>query len=61
MKKCILMFALLVIALLVAVLSEKDSKIIPDQELLLSDIYIENTLLNNDYLGNSNNEFDNQR
>jgi hypothetical protein len=42
------MFALLVLALVVAVLLEKDSKIIPDQELLLSDNYIDNTLLNND-------------
>lgn len=48
MKKCILMFALLVLALVVAVLMEKDSEIIPNQELLLSDNNIENTFLDND-------------
>ncbi len=48
MKKCILMFALLVLALVVAVLIEKDTEIVPDQGLLLSDNNIENTLLNND-------------
>ncbi|MGB5498660.1 MAG: hypothetical protein WBM77_07000 [Maribacter sp.] len=42
------MFALLVLALVVAVLMEKDSEIIPNQELLLSDNNIENTFLDND-------------
>ena len=48
MKNCILMFALLVLALVLAVLIEKDTEIVPDQELLLSDNNIENTLLTND-------------
>jgi len=42
------MFALLVLALVVAVLMEKDTEIIPTQELLLSDNNIENTFLDND-------------
>ena len=48
MKKCILMFTLLVLALVVAILMEKDTEIVPDQGQLLSDNNIENTLLNND-------------
>ncbi len=48
MKKCILMFALLVLALVVAILMEKDTEIVPDQGQLLSDNNIENTLLNSD-------------
>jgi len=48
MKNCILMFALLVLALVLAVLIEKDTEIVLDQELLLSDNNIENTLLTND-------------
>ncbi len=48
MKKCILMFALLVLALVVAVLIEKDTEIVPNQGQLLSDNNIENTVLNND-------------
>ena len=48
MKKCILMFALLVLSLVVAILMEKDTEIVPDQGQLLSDNNIENTLLNND-------------
>lgn len=48
MKKCILMFAFLVLALVVAILMEKDTEIVPDQGQLLSDNNIENTLLNND-------------
>jgi len=48
MKKCILMFALLVIALMVAILMEKDTEIVSDQGQLLGDNNIETTLLNND-------------
>ncbi len=48
MKKCILMFTLLVLALVVAILMEKETEIVPDQGQLLSDNNIENTLLNND-------------
>jgi len=48
MKKCILMFALLVIAIVVAVLMEKNTEMIPDQEQLLSENNIENMVLNND-------------
>ena len=48
MKKCILMFALLVIALMVAILMEKDTEMVSDQGQLLSDNSIETTLLNND-------------
>jgi len=42
------MFAFLVLALVVAILMEKDTEIVPDQGQLLSDNNIENTLLNND-------------
>jgi len=48
MKKCILMFALLVVALLVAILMDKDTEIIQDQRQLLSDNNIETTVMNND-------------
>lgn len=48
MKKCVLMFTLLVLALVVAVLMEKNTENIPDQEQLLSENNIENTLLDND-------------
>ena len=48
MKKCVLMFTLLVLALVVAILMEKNTENIPDQEQLLSDNYTENTLLDND-------------
>jgi len=48
MKKCILMFTLLVLVLLVAILMEKDPEIIPDQGQLLSENNIESTLLDND-------------
>ena len=48
MKKCILMFTLLVLALVVAILMEKDYENIPDQEQLLSENNIENTVLDND-------------
>ena len=48
MKKCILMFTLLVIAIVVAVLMDKNTEIIPDQEQLLSENNIENTVFNND-------------
>jgi len=48
MKKCVLMFALLVIAIVVAVLMERNTEIIPDQEQLLSENNIENIVLNND-------------
>lgn len=48
MKKCILMFTLLVLALVVAILMEKNTENIPDQEQLLSENNIENTLLDND-------------
>ena len=41
------MFALLVIALLVAIVMEKDTEIIQDQGQLISDNNIETTLLNN--------------
>jgi len=61
MKKCVLMFTLLVLALVVAVLMEKNTEMIPDQEQLLSDNYIENTLLDNENLSNSNIEFGNKR
>ncbi len=47
MKKCILMFALLVITLLVAIVMEKDTEIIQDQGQLISDNNIETTLLDN--------------
>ena len=42
------MFTLLVIALVVAVLIEKNTEIISDQEQLLSENTIENIVLNND-------------
>lgn len=42
------MFALLVIAIVVAVLMEKNTEMIPDQEQLLSENNIENIVLNND-------------
>jgi len=42
------MFALLVIAIVVAVLMEKNTEMIPDQEQLLSENNIENMVLNND-------------
>ena len=48
MKKCILMFTLLVLALVVAILMEKNTENIPDQEQLLSENNIENTLRDND-------------
>ena len=48
MKKCILMFALLVLTLVVAILMEKDYENIPDQEQLLSENNIENILPDND-------------
>ena len=48
MKKCILMFALLVLTLMVAILMEKDHEIIPDQGQLLSENNIDNTVLDND-------------
>ena len=48
MKKCILMFALLVLTLVVAIVMEKDNEIITDQGQLLSENNIENTLLDND-------------
>ena len=48
MKKCILMFALLVLALVVAILMEKDYENIPDQGQLLSENNIENILPDND-------------
>lgn len=48
MKKCILMFTLLVLALVVAILMEKNTENVPDQEQLLSENNIENTLLDND-------------
>lgn len=47
MKKCILMFVLLVTALIVAIIMEKDTEIIQDQGQLLSDNNIETTILNN--------------
>ena len=48
MKKCILMFTLLVLTLVVAILMDKDSEIISDQGQLLSENNIENKLLDND-------------
>ncbi|EAR02620.1 hypothetical protein FB2170_05015 [Maribacter sp. HTCC2170] len=45
MKKCILMFTLLVLALVVAVLLENDSEIVSDKGLLLSENSIENISL----------------
>ncbi len=42
------MFTLLVLALVVAILMEKNTENIPDQEQLLSENNIENTLLDND-------------
>ena len=42
------MFTLLVIAIVVAVLMDKNTEIIPDQEQLLSENNIENTVFNND-------------
>ena len=48
MKKCILMFTLLVLALVVAILMEKNDTNIPDQGQLLSENNIENRLLDND-------------
>ncbi len=36
MKKCILMFALLVLALIISVLMHKEGEIAPNQDLLLS-------------------------
>ena len=48
MKKCILMFTLLVLTLVVAILMDKESEIISDQGQLLSENNIENKLLDND-------------
>ena len=48
MKKCVLMFALLVLTLLVAILMEKNYENIPDQGQLLSENNIENNLPDND-------------
>jgi hypothetical protein len=42
------MFTLLVLALVVAIIMDKDSEIIPDQGQLLSENNIENKLLDND-------------
>ena len=41
------MFTLLVLAIVVAIIMEKNTEIIPDQEQLLSDNYIENIVLDN--------------
>lgn len=48
MKKCILMFTLLVLALMVAVLMENENEIVPRDSLLLGENNIENVLLEQD-------------
>lgn len=48
MKKCILMFTLLVLALMVAVLMENENEIVLRDSLLLGENNIENALLEQD-------------
>lgn len=48
MKKCILMFALLVLTLMVAVLMDNENEIVPRDSLLLGENNIENALLEQD-------------
>ena len=48
MKRCLLMFTLLVIALVIAVLTEGQGEIIPEDRMLLGEHKIENVLLAQD-------------
>lgn len=48
MKKCILMFGLLVLALLLAIFMENENEIVPRDSLLLGENNIENALLEQD-------------
>ncbi len=50
MKKCILMFVLLVLALLLAIFMENENEIVLRDSLLLGENNIENALLEQDRL-----------